>query len=301
MTVRAAHRSWLSAQTRTDLLLGSVCLLVPSGSYTAMAASQTARLLFDSALAVDPSAALRAKASTNQPSYENPGKTSKSSSLCLSLLPLFNFGGSSVVTYDEWQRGARSLGLAHLADDQSVWTEMTELYGDGASHADNRHASVDLERVAYLVPLEPHVQSLMRAIVFAIDHVKDFAATQIRKQTKQTEMKTSGACARARASDNARGRRERPLPRASSSFASARAYVLTMHPLPSQGSSSANVARSSCPRWRRGGASPTARGSTAGAPPRCSAGYSCGRPAAPSTAGRRRHTRGGAPCALAAA
>lgn len=161
-----------------------------------MAASQTARHLFDSALAADPAAALKAaKATSNQPSYENPDRTSKNSSLCLSLLPLFNFSGSASVNYDEWQRGARSLGLAHLADDRSVWTEMTELYGDGASHSDNRQASVDLERVAYLVPLEPHVQSLMRAIVFAIDHVKDFAATQIRKQSKQTEMKASGACA----------------------------------------------------------------------------------------------------------
>lgn len=38
----------------------------------------------------------------------------------------------------------------------------------------------------------------MRAFVFAIDHVKSFAATQLRKQSKQTEMKASGLILRKR-------------------------------------------------------------------------------------------------------
>lgn len=157
-------------------------------------------MLFDSAVAADPAAALaEARSRTkSQPSYKNPDETAKQSSLCLSLLPLFNFSGTSRVTYAEWQRGTQSLGLSHLSKDASAWTEMTLLYGDGASISDQTLATVDLEQVSFLVPLEPHVQSLMRAFVFAIDHVKTFAATQLRKQVKQTEMKASGLILRKR-------------------------------------------------------------------------------------------------------
>lgn len=117
-------------------------------------------MLFDSAIAADPTAALEEAASRSkaQPTYENPDKTAKQSSLCLSLLPLFNFSGTSRVTHSEWVRGTSSLGLAHLSSDASAWSEMAILYGDGASVSDHTLATVDLQRVSFLVPLEPHVQ-----------------------------------------------------------------------------------------------------------------------------------------------
>ena len=37
-------------------------------------------------------------------------------------------------------------------------------------------ASVMLEQVAYLIPLEPHLTQLLRAVIFAVDHVKTLCA-----------------------------------------------------------------------------------------------------------------------------
>ena len=69
-----------------------------------------ARAKLDSALGV-------ASAST---SFAQPSK--RDSNLCLSLLPLFNFGADpSKVTHADWQRGTRAMGLFQLADDPTVW------------------------------------------------------------------------------------------------------------------------------------------------------------------------------------
>ena len=124
--------------------------------------------------------------------------TKRDESLCLSLLPLFNFSEPSKVTYADWQRGTRSMGLSLLADDPSVWSDLAGLYGDGATAQSSEAASVYLEQVAFLVPLEGHLTALLRAVVFAIDHVKDFAATQTRRNVRASDSRINSMILRKR-------------------------------------------------------------------------------------------------------
>ena len=81
-----------------------------------------ARAKLDSALGI----------ASASPSFAQPSK--RDSNLCLSLLPLFNFGADpSKVTHADWQRGTRAMGLSQLADDPTVWADLTQMYGDGSA------------------------------------------------------------------------------------------------------------------------------------------------------------------------
>ena len=123
---------------------------------------------------------------------KTPSESSRNdSSFILSILPLLNFGDPTRVTHADWQRGTRSLGMHHLADDLVVWDQFTKLYGDGREHADATAASVSIELITSLIPVETSMLHLLRALVFAIDHVKDFAAKQTRKAEVTKDWKTS--------------------------------------------------------------------------------------------------------------
>ena len=96
--------------------------------------------------------------------------------LCMSLLPLFDFHNSAKVTRNDWLQGTHALGLDEMGND-NTWDRLRNNYGDGTQ--------VDLKQVSYLVPLEPHVAQLLRAIVAAIDKVRTFSEGQQRKNSNQ--------------------------------------------------------------------------------------------------------------------
>lgn len=124
----------------------------------------------------------------------------RDNSFILSLLPLFNFSSADRgrVSHADFQRGTRSMGLQQLADDITLWDELTRMYGDGGSHNEVSKACVVLENLSFLVPLEPHLVQLMRAVVFAIDHVKTFAAKQMRRNEREVDSRTSRLVVRKR-------------------------------------------------------------------------------------------------------
>ena len=99
------------------------------------------------------------------------------SPLMLSMLPLFDFDGDGVVTYSDWTRGVDCLGMEAYKNDHTKWIELTGAYGDGARNEPER-SSIDLRNVDGIVPLDKHLEQLLRAVVFGIDHVKAFAREQ---------------------------------------------------------------------------------------------------------------------------
>ena len=105
--------------------------------------------------------------------------------LCLSLLPLFNFSTPNRVTNADWQRGTQALCLHDMAKDDTTWTNLLRFYGDATGTA------VDLARVQYLVPLEPHIAAILRAIVTAVDLSKAKHEVDDRKQAAEVEVRTN--------------------------------------------------------------------------------------------------------------
>ena len=112
--------------------------------------------------------------------------------LCLSLLPLFNFSEPSKVNYDDWVRGTRALRLHEMAGDPELWEQLVMLYGDASRR------SIDLAKVTFLVPMEPHISLLFRAMVDGLSRVTDVATGQQNKEAARRDVMASRAIMKAR-------------------------------------------------------------------------------------------------------
>ena len=89
-------------------------------------------------------------------------------SLCVSLLSMFDFDGDRLVSKDDWRRGARSMNLGVLADDDSLWEI---LKGKFSQHDSPSMVSVDL--IDDLNPIDPRLSLLLRAIYHSVVVVSD--------------------------------------------------------------------------------------------------------------------------------
>ena len=101
--------------------------------------------------------------------------------LCLSLLPLFSFSDANHVLHQDWLRGCKALRLHEMADDKELWQQLLDTYGNAS------HSAIELAKISFLVPMEPHISLLFRAMVDGLSRIVDVATGQQNKEAKRTK------------------------------------------------------------------------------------------------------------------
>ena len=88
-------------------------------------------------------------------------------SLCVSLLSLFDFRGDKRVTRQDWVRGTRALTLNEMGEDDLLWQTLLDKF-------DSQHVgAVDLRRIEDLVPIDPRISLLMKAMFNSVTTLTD--------------------------------------------------------------------------------------------------------------------------------
>lgn len=87
--------------------------------------------------------------------------------MCVSLLSLFDFRGDKRVTRQDWIRGTRALTLHSLGEDDTLWELLLQKFDT------RREGWVDLHRIEDLVPIDPRISLLMKAMFNSVTTLSD--------------------------------------------------------------------------------------------------------------------------------
>ena len=87
--------------------------------------------------------------------------------MCVSLLSLFDFRGDKRVTRQDWVRGTRALTLNSLGEDDALWELLLQKFDT------RREGWVDLTRIEDLVPIDPRISMLMKAMFNSVTTLSD--------------------------------------------------------------------------------------------------------------------------------
>ena len=112
--------------------------------------------------------------------------------LCLSLLPLFSFSDANHVLHQDWLRGCKALRLYEMADDKELWQQLLDTYGNAS------HSAIELAKISFLVPMEPHISLLFRAMVDGLSRIVDVATGQQNKEAKRRDIMANRTILRVR-------------------------------------------------------------------------------------------------------
>ena len=88
-----------------------------------------------------------------------------------------------------------------MVNDEALWLQLLTLYGENLqlfSKATFEAQAIDLSKVEFLVPLEPHVSLLFRAMVDGLSKVKDVTEAQQGKEASRRDIMANRAIMRAR-------------------------------------------------------------------------------------------------------
>ena len=88
-------------------------------------------------------------------------------SLCVSLLSLFDFRGDKRVTRQDWIRGTRALTLHAMGEDDELWKVLLAKFDTA------KMGAVDLNRIEDLVPIDPRISLLMKAMFNSVTTLSD--------------------------------------------------------------------------------------------------------------------------------
>ena len=87
--------------------------------------------------------------------------------MCVSLLSLFDFRGDRRVTREDWIRGTRALTLHAMGEDNVLWELLLSKFDT------NQVGSVDLSRIEDMVPIDPRISLLLKAMFNSVTTLTD--------------------------------------------------------------------------------------------------------------------------------
>ena len=104
-------------------------------------------------------------------------------SFCVSLISLFDFAGAGVVTRDDWRRGTRSLKMAAMGEDDTLWDVLLNQFDP------ERSGVIRLEMVQDLVAIDPRMGMLLNAMVQTITSLHTEVEAAGKKAAHDVEVK----------------------------------------------------------------------------------------------------------------
>ena len=94
--------------------------------------------------------------------------------------------------HQDWLRGCKALRLYEMADDKELWQQLLDTYGNAS------HSAIELAKISFLVPMEPHISLLFRAMVDGLSRIVDVATGQQNKEAKRRDIMANRTILRVR-------------------------------------------------------------------------------------------------------
>jgi hypothetical protein len=96
-------------------------------------------------------------------------------STCATLISCFDFNHRGFVDRDDWRRGTKMLSLVEMGEDEALWTKLVSKYGS--------NGSVNVARLAEVVPMDPRQLLMMKAMMSSIAGFSDSVCSNWNRAT----------------------------------------------------------------------------------------------------------------------
>ena len=97
------------------------------------------------------------------------------------MLSLFDFSRSGFITRDDWRRGAKTLNLGAMGEDEQLWTVLLQQYDP------NKTGVIEMTQLEDLVAIDPRMQMLLNAMVTTISGLSQTVDKQERQKQRDAE------------------------------------------------------------------------------------------------------------------
>lgn len=114
-------------------------------------------------------------------SAPQPKKQFNDLTVCISLASLFDFDSIGRVSQENWTKGMATLMLQDLGTDPKIWSKLVDMHGK----RDGGKASLTVDSLKDVVPIDPRVSVLLNAIVKGLVGLNDFVRRSLRKEDKE--------------------------------------------------------------------------------------------------------------------
>jgi hypothetical protein len=98
---------------------------------------------------------------------------------CACLLSCFDFQQRGFVDRDDWKRGTEMMQLSEMGEDEGLWAKVLATYGGEIE------GCVAIARLQDVVPMDPRISLMMRAMVASVATVEERLARQARRTADQ--------------------------------------------------------------------------------------------------------------------